>query len=154
MKLRRAANNINYLARQPKTQAQDNDVTEDPAKNTLSVHLGMRRQDRKSAFMTLFFRINGIIDEPVPVCLFVRFVYRRYLQARVIVGIRLPYNHRVFLEIPPGFSGTIIPDRGTDILDVRPILFHFLSKNGARKHHEGRDGGMKYEPGVRTLESI
>lgn len=69
--------------------------------------------------------------------------------------IRLPYNHIAFFsEIPPGFSATIIPGCSTDILDVRPILFHFLSKNGARKHHEGRDGGMKYEPGVRTLESI
>lgn len=52
------------------------------------------------------------------------------------------------------FSATIIPDYGTDILDVRPILFHFLSKNRARKHHEGRDGGMRYEPGVRTLERV
>ncbi|KYM95403.1 hypothetical protein ALC62_13831 [Cyphomyrmex costatus] len=48
-----------------------------------------------------------------------------------------------FSEIPPGFSATIIPGYGTDILDVCPILFHLLSKNGARKHHEECDDGMR-----------
>lgn len=108
-------------------------------------------------FLLSFFRLTR--QTSLPFVLIKSFILQigKYIFAALSYRSIIAQPHFAFFsrKIPPGFSAAIIPGYAAQIYWTYVQFFSTsFSKNGARKHHEDRDGGMKYEPGVRTLESI